>query len=73
MRTVLSFRGIVDPLAVSHLEGFKYYPTHVDNPFSSAGPIYINSNVHVAYSADTYGAVHSGDFPLSPLGICIAL
>jgi hypothetical protein len=73
MRTVLSFRGIVDPLAVSHLEGVECYPTHLDNPFSSAEPIYINSNVHVAYSADTYGAVHSGDFPLSPLGICIAL
>ena len=73
MRTVLSFRGIVDPLAVSHLEGVECYPTHVDNLFSSAEPIYINSNVHVAYSADTYGAVHLGDFWLSPLGICIAL
>lgn len=55
----LSFRGIPDSLALSHLEGSECCLIHADNPLSRTKGVWLNPNVRVGYSGPAYEAVHS--------------
>ena len=55
----LKFRGVRDSLATFHLEGSECCLVHYDNPFSSQKGVWLNPNVRVGYSSETYNNVHS--------------
>ncbi|KAM5373019.1 hypothetical protein ACJZ2D_007230 [Fusarium nematophilum] len=57
----ISFRGVDDTLAASHLEASECCLIHADNPASPDQGVYLNPNVRVGYSRQAYDAVHSGN------------
>jgi hypothetical protein len=50
----LQFRGILDSLAASHLEGSECCLIHADNPLRAEKQIFVNPQVRVGYSGDAY-------------------
>jgi hypothetical protein len=69
----LTFRGLPDSLASSHLEGSECCFIHADNPLSRSKPIFLNPLVKVGYNGSAYDAVHSPGSILSPLDIFTSL
>ena len=57
----LTFRGIPDSLAKSHLEGSECCLIHADNPLSSNQGVWLNPNVRVGYDPTAYAAVNPAD------------
>ena len=56
----LQFRGLPDGLALQHVEASECCLIHVDNPLTPTQGVWLNPNVRVGYSPETYAAVHSG-------------
>lgn len=54
----ISFRGIDDTLAESHLEASECCLIHIDNPASAARGVFLNPNVRVGYTSQAYDLVH---------------
>ncbi|KAF2023587.1 hypothetical protein EK21DRAFT_105211 [Setomelanomma holmii] len=59
----LRFRGVSDSVAASHVEGSECCLIHVDN---TEKQVYVNPNVLVGYSSESYDAIHSMSMILSP-------
>jgi len=55
----LSFRGVPDTLAESHLEGSECCLIHADNPSSRKKGVFLNPNVRVGYNRVAYETVHT--------------
>lgn len=55
----LTFRGVPDTLARSHLEGSECCLIHADNPLSASRGVYLNPNVRVGYNGAAYSKVHA--------------
>lgn len=70
----LTFRGIPDSLATSHLEGSECCLIHADNPLSSTRGVWLNPNVRVGYDPAAYAAVNPTESSwLSSLSIVAGL
>lgn len=62
----LSFRGIYDSLAESHLEGSECCLIHADNMLSRTKGVWVNPSVRVGYNGTTYEEVdpnNGGSWP----------
>ncbi|KAI2638201.1 polysaccharide export protein [Xylaria nigripes] len=59
----LQFRGIDDTLADLHLEASECCLIHADNYLTSEKGVWLNPNVRVGYSLDTYHRVRRNRFP----------
>jgi len=55
----LTFRGVADTLAESHLEGSECCLIHADNPASRTRGVFLNPNVRVGYNREAYEKVHT--------------
>ncbi|KAK0643206.1 cryptococcal mannosyltransferase 1-domain-containing protein [Cercophora newfieldiana] len=55
----LTFRGVDDTLAESHLEGSECCLIHADNPASRTRGVFLNPNVRVGYNRAAYEKVHT--------------
>ncbi|KAK0627597.1 cryptococcal mannosyltransferase 1-domain-containing protein [Immersiella caudata] len=55
----LSFRGVDDTLAESHVEGSECCLIHADNPASRTRGVFLNPNVRVGYNRAAYEQVHN--------------
>ena len=55
----LTFRGIADSLAATHVEGSECCLIHTDNPLSQTKGVWLNPRVRVGYSGEAYDAVNA--------------
>lgn len=70
----LTFRGIPDSLAKSHLEGSECCLIHADNPLSGTKGVWLNPNVRVGYDPASYTAMNPSDGSwISSFGIAYGL
>lgn len=56
----LSFRGVPDGLAKSHVEGSECCLIHTDNPMTPVHGVWLNPNVRVGYSSRAYEDMNLG-------------
>lgn len=61
----LSFRGIPDSLASSHLEGSECCLIHQDNTLTPRYGVYVNPHVRVGYNKEAYDVMHGSGQHLS--------
>ena len=54
----LLFRGISDDLAMQHVEASECCLIHIDNPLTPTQGVWLNPDVRVGYSPESYAKVH---------------